>query len=73
MSARSRHFGRGAPWSEYWLVLAGTLVGIVTICQLLLRRVALLRLMFGVEMHAGTNIPATNVGFVLRRSGAAST
>ena len=47
------------PWTKYWVVLAGTLVGSVLTYQLLFRRVAILRLAFGIKGHAApTRMPA---------------
>ena len=57
-----------APWTKYWVVLAGTLATCVMLYQLLLRRFALFRLAFGIKIHAPTNNRAENVGTLLRRN-----
>lgn len=57
-----------APWTEYWIVLTGTLVSCVALYQLLLRRFAPIRLAFGIKIHARTNKPDAGVGAVLRRN-----
>jgi len=57
-----------APWTKYWIVLLGTLVSCVAIYQLLLRRVALLRLAFGIKIHAPANKNDAGVGALLRRN-----
>jgi len=62
-----------SPWTKYWVVLVGTLAGSVLIHQLLLRRVALLRVAFGIKRHAHPNITGPDVGSVLRGSRAEST
>jgi len=62
-----------ASWTKYWIVLAGTLVSCVAIYQLLLRRFALLRLAFGIKIHATTNKAEGPVGGILRRNSARST
>jgi hypothetical protein len=38
-----------APWTKYWIVLAGTLVVSVALYHFLIRRIALLRFMFGLK------------------------
>jgi len=57
-----------APWTKYWVVLAGTLASCVVLYQLLLRRVALLRLAFGIKVHASPNNSEKSVGPLLRRN-----
>jgi len=57
-----------APWTKYWVVLAGTLVTCVLAYQLLLRRFALLRLAFGMKAATPANKNDAGVGRFLRRS-----
>jgi peptidoglycan/LPS O-acetylase OafA/YrhL len=40
-----------APWTKYWVVLGATVLGCVLMYQYLLRRVALLRVAFGIKQH----------------------
>jgi peptidoglycan/LPS O-acetylase OafA/YrhL len=41
-----------APWTKFWLIAAATLVACVVLYEFLLRRVALLRVAFGIKSHA---------------------
>jgi glucan biosynthesis protein C len=40
-----------APWSKFWIVAAATLVTCVLLYEFVLRRLALLRLVFGIKLH----------------------
>ena len=57
-----------APWTKYWIVLGGTLASCVVLYQLLLRRSAVLRLAFGIKVHAPANNSEKSVGALLRRN-----
>jgi surface polysaccharide O-acyltransferase-like enzyme len=46
------------PWTKYWIVLGATLVTCVLVYQLLLRRFATLRIMFGIKRTAVATPPA---------------
>jgi peptidoglycan/LPS O-acetylase OafA/YrhL len=61
-----------APWTKYWVVLAGTLVGCVALYQLVLRRVAPLRFLLGIKLHPSPDISRQDVALVLRRNPAES-
>ncbi len=57
-----------APWTKYWVVLAGTLLVCVTLYEYGLKRLALLRLLFGIKLHARKRPDGNSVGAVLRSS-----
>jgi peptidoglycan/LPS O-acetylase OafA/YrhL len=61
-----------APWTKYWVILAGTLVACVLTYEFVLRRSALLRLMFGIKIAAQANKTGASAGPVLRSGTAES-
>jgi glucan biosynthesis protein C len=44
------------PWTKYWVVLGATLVACVLIYEFVLRRVAVLRVAFGIKRHGDARI-----------------
>jgi glucan biosynthesis protein C len=55
------------PWTKYGVVLVGTLVSCVAIYELLLKRFTVLRVMFGIRIHASNLTTRASVASALRR------
>jgi peptidoglycan/LPS O-acetylase OafA/YrhL len=49
-----------AAWIKYWVVLVATLAVCVALYEFVLRRVALLRVAFGIKTHAPSPSPASD-------------
>jgi len=62
------------PWTKYWVVLGATLLVCVTLYEFLLRRFALLRIAFGIKVHApGPTMPADHSPAPAQAAGPRST